>query len=130
VDSASRDGWISSFNQGTVTRLSTIGDTVAVIGGFTTPLGVAVDARRGRIWVADPGARGVVALRLDNSVEFRVAELGDAGDVSVDAATGDAWVVLRATGELARVSPPSAGGAIRRLGGLHGPFSISVDPGP
>ena len=94
---------------------------------FTSPLGVAVDARRGRIWIADPGAGSVIALRRDGSEEFRVTGLADAGELAVDLGTGEAWVVLGDPGELARISP--AGVLLRVLGGFRSPIAVSVDPG-
>jgi DNA-binding beta-propeller fold protein YncE len=127
VDSATRDGWITSYAAGAVTRIGISGQPVQTFTGFTSPLGVAVDARRGRIWIADPGAGEVVALRRDGSVEFRVAALPDVGEISVDPGTGEAWAVLGDAGELARISP--AGTLLRRMGGLNAPYSVSVDPG-
>jgi DNA-binding beta-propeller fold protein YncE len=127
VDSATRDGWITSFTYRTVTQMSLSGQLLNTVTGFTSPLGVAVDARRGRIWIADPGAGQVVALRRDATIEFRVDGLPDAGELSVDIGTGEVWAVLRNSGELARIS--SAGVVLRRMGGLVGPFSVSVDPG-
>jgi DNA-binding beta-propeller fold protein YncE len=88
---------------------------------------VAVDARRGRIWIADPTAGRVTALYRDGVEEFRVTGLPDAGELAVDPATGEAWAVLGVTGSVARISP---GGAILRVqGGLRVPIAIAVDPG-
>src|SRR5262249_7980037 len=95
--------------------------------GFHSPLGVAVDPRRGRIWVADPGAGQVIALNRDGSEAFRVTALADAGELSVDLRTGDAWVVLASSGQLVRISP--AGLAVRRQAGFRTPIAVSVDAG-
>jgi DNA-binding beta-propeller fold protein YncE len=95
--------------------------------GFTAPLGVAVDGRRGRIWVADPRASRVTALRRDGTEEFRVSNLTDAGELAVDPTTGEAWVVLGATGSTARLSP--AGVVLRVQGGFDFPYAIGIDPG-
>jgi DNA-binding beta-propeller fold protein YncE len=127
VDSVTREGWVTSYETGTVTQWSRFGDRLLTLTAFNSPLGVAVDARRGRIWIADPGDGAVIALRRDGSEEFRVTGLVDAGDLSVDLGTGDAWVVLADPGQLARVS---AGGVLlRRLVGLRTPIAVSVDPG-
>lgn len=127
VDSLTREGWITSYENGTVTHLAFNGSPFPPVTGFTSPLGVAVDSRRGRIWIADPGASRVVALQRDGSQEFQVTGLSDAGELSVDLATGDAWVVLGRPGELVRISP--AGVVLRRLGGFRSPIAVSVDPG-
>ncbi len=127
VDSTTRDGWITSYANGTVTHLSFTGSPLPTATGFTSPLGVAVDARRGRIWIADPGAARVVALQRDGSQEFQVTGLSDAGELAVDPATGDAWVVLGRPGELVHIS--AAGVVLRRLGGFRSPIAVSVDPG-
>jgi streptogramin lyase len=127
VDSTTREGWVTSYANGTVTRLSLSGQPRATLTGFTSPLGVAVDARRGRIWIADPGAASVVALHRDGSEEFRVTGLDDAGELAVDLGTGEAWVVLGDPGELARISP--AGVLLRVLGGFRSPIAVSIDPG-
>jgi DNA-binding beta-propeller fold protein YncE len=127
VDSTTREGWITSYSNGTVTHLSSLGTPLPATTGFTSPLGVAMDPRRGRIWIADPGAARVVALRRDGSEEFRVNGLSDAGELAVDLRTGDAWVVLGRPGELVRISP--TGAVLRRLGGFISPIAVSVDAG-
>jgi streptogramin lyase len=127
VDSTTREGWITSYANGTVTQLSPSGQLLVTVAGFTAPLGVAVDARRGRIWIADPGAGSVVALGRDGSEEFRVTGLGDAGELAVDLGTGEAWVVLRDPGQLARISP--SGVLLRVMAGFGSPIAVSVDPG-
>lgn len=126
VDSTTQEAWVTSYGGGTVTHLSPGGDPLGTPTGFRTPLGVAVDARRGRIWIADPGAGQVIALRRDESEEFRVTGLTDAGELAVDPRTGDAWVVLAVPGQLARISTD---GQVRRMGGLHTPIAVAVDPG-
>jgi DNA-binding beta-propeller fold protein YncE len=127
VDSVTHEGWVTSFTQGIVTRVSPNGQVLGTFTGFTAPLGVAVDGRRGRIWVADPRASRVTALRRDGTEEFRVSNLTDAGELAVDPTTGEAWVVLGATGSTARLSP--AGVVLRVQGGFDFPYAIGIDPG-
>lgn len=127
VDSTSREGWVTSYERGTVSRFSLDGQPLGPISGFRSPLGVAADPRRGRVWVADPGAGQVIALTSDGSEEFRVTGLTDAGELSIDEGTGDAWVVLGYPGSLARISP--TGTVTRVLGGFQSPIAVSVDPG-
>lgn len=127
VDATTRDGWITSYTNGTVTHLSVSGQPLPSPTGFVSPLGIAVDAPRGRIWIADPGAGRVVALRRDGSEEFRLSGLDDAGELGVDLASGDAWVVLGDPGQLVRISPD---GVLQRvMTGLRSPIAVSVDPG-
>lgn len=127
VDSTTREGWVTSYSNGTVTHLSPTGQPLGTLTGFVSPLGVAVDPRRGRIWIADPGAGRVIALRRDESEEFRLTGLQDAGELGVDLVTGDAWVVLGDPGQLARIS--SVGGLVRVMSGLRSPIAVSIDPG-
>ncbi len=127
VDSTMREGWVTSYARGTVTRLALSGQPLGTLSGFRSPVGVAVDARRDRVWIADPGAGQVIALGRDGVVQFRVTGLADAGELAVDVGTGEAWVVLAYAGTVARISP--AGSVIRTLGGFRSPIAISVDPG-
>ena len=127
VDSTTREGWVTSYERGTVSRFSLTGQPLGPISGFRSPFGVAADGRRGRIWIADPEAGQVIALDLDGNVEFRITDLADAGEVAVDLATGDAWVVLGYPGSLARISP--AGSVTRVQSGFQSPIAVSVDPG-
>ena len=129
VDSTTHDGWVTSSANGTVAHFSPTGQLLGTLTGFVSPLGVAIDHRRGRIWIADYGAGQVIAVGRDRPdvVEFRVAGLRDAGDLGVDLGTGEAWVVLGFSGALARLS--TAGAVIRTLPGFHSPFAVSVDPG-
>ena len=127
VDSTTHEGWVTSFETGTVTRVSPAGQVLGTFPDFVAPLGVAVDSNRGRIWIADPYAGRVIARGRDGQEEFSVAGLSDAGELSVDPATGEAWVVLGAPGSVARISP--TGAVLRIQGGFNYPFAIAVDPG-
>jgi DNA-binding beta-propeller fold protein YncE len=127
VDSTTREGWVTSFDQGTVTRISPAGAVLGTLHGFIAPLGVAVDTRRGLIWIADPYAGRVTALDRNGQEEFRVTGLDDAGELSVDPGTGEVWVALGAGGRVARIS--AAGVVLREQRGFRTPISISVDPG-
>ena len=127
VDSLTHEGWVTSFEAGVVTRVSPAGVVLDTFSGFVAPLGVAVDSNRGLVWVADPYAGRVVALRRDGQTAFQVNRLTDAGELSVDAATGEAWVALGSPGSIARVSP--TGTILRTQGGFVFPFAIAVDPG-
>lgn len=127
VDSTTHEGWVTSYDLGTVTRVSPAGQVLGTFSGFVAPLGVAVDPHRGRIWIADPYASRVTALYRDGQEAFRVNGLNDAGELSIDPATGEAWVVLGATGSVVRISP--TGTIIRTQKGFRFPFAISVDPG-
>lgn len=127
VDSTTREGWVTSFDQGTVSRISPAGNVLDTFSGFNAPLGVAIDHRRGRIWIADPFAGRVTALDRTGQEEFHVSGLEDAGELSVDLRTGEVWAALGAAGSVARISP--TGVVLRQLRGLRTPIAISVDPG-
>ena len=53
VDSSTREVWVTSFTRRNVVRLSPAGTVLDTVVGFQGPIGIAVDPRRGRIWVAD-----------------------------------------------------------------------------
>lgn len=127
VDSLTREGWVTSFSTGAVYRLSPGGvrlDSLTTLGG---PIGVAVDARRGRIWVCDAFADRLVALRRDATIEFIVNGLPEVREAAVDLRTGEAWATVPAAGKVVRVS--AAGAIIEQVSGLVDPISIALDPG-
>jgi DNA-binding beta-propeller fold protein YncE len=127
VDSTTQEAWVTSFEDATVTHVSPGGQVLGTYQNFVAPLGVAVDSPRDLIWIADPYAARVTALHRDGQEAFHVTGLTDAGELSVDAATGEAWVVLGTIGSVLRISP--SGTILRSQGGFHSPFAISVDPG-
>ena len=127
VDSTTQEAWVTSFEDATVSRISPSGQVLDTFRNFVAPLGVAVDSPRDRIWIADPRAGRVVVLHRDGQEAFRVTGLTDAGELSIDAATGEAWVVLGVIGSVVRISP--TGTILRSQGGFRFPFAISVDPG-
>ncbi|MGH7731176.1 MAG: hypothetical protein ACRENJ_08005 [Candidatus Eiseniibacteriota bacterium] len=127
VDSTTHEGWVTSFETGTVTRVSPGGQVLGTFPDFVAPLGVAVDWNRGRIWIADPYAGRVIALERSGQEAFHLNGLSDAGELSVDPATGEVWVALGAPGSIARISP--TGTILRIQQGFDFPFAISVDPG-
>lgn len=127
IDSTTREGWVTSFTDGAVYRLSAVGvrlDSLTSLGG---PIGVAVDPRRGRIWVCDALAGRLVALRRDATVEFQVTGLTEVREVAVDLATGDAWATLPPEGRVVRVGPD--GTVLAQATGLIDPAAIAIDPG-
>lgn len=127
VDSTTREAWVTSFTRAVVVRVSggttfpTPRDTVS---GFQGPIGIAVDFRRGRIWVADALAGQVVALRRDGSVEFRVSGLSEVRSIAVDVQSGEAWCTVPGIGQVARLSP--TGALIDAAGGLSRPDGIGL----
>lgn len=128
IDSLTRRAWVTSFERGTLTRVppsfTVVEDTIP---GFQGPVGVAVDARRGRIWVADQLAGQLVALDRNGTVQFKVSSLPSVTDVAVDQETGEVWAVLPNRGELVHLS--SGGLILSRLAAFAQPFGVAVDPG-
>ena len=105
--------------------LATGGTALDTITACAGPVGIAVDATRRRIWVADSGVDRVVALAPDGTVQFVITGQAEAREIALDEATGEAWVTLAAAGAVARLSP--AGVEILRTGGLGGPWGIALD---
>ena len=128
TDSVAQRIWVTSFTDGHVYRVSPLETVELDLTGFQGPIGVAVDSRRGRIWVAEAlGNRVAVLDRLGGGVLFRVGGLAEVRDVAVDLATGEGWVVAPGSNEVVRISP--AGVVLQRLGGISSPYGIAFDPG-
>lgn len=127
IDSTTRSGWVTSFTDGSVYRLSPAGARLDSLTSLAGPIGIAVDPRRGRIWVCDAIAGRLVALRRDATVEFEVTGLPEVREVAIDLVTGDAWVTVPPQGRVVRVSP--AGQVLAEATGLVDPAAIVIDPG-
>jgi DNA-binding beta-propeller fold protein YncE len=128
VDSVTHEGWVTSFLASKVYRIGASGALLDSVTSVSGPIGVQVDARRGRIWICDALGDALVAVRRDATVEFRVTGLPEVGEVDVDLRTGNAWASVPATGTVARISP--GGQVLGQVTGLVGPASIAIDPGP
>ena len=86
-----------------------------------------MDARRGRIWVADAVAGRVIGLDRAGAVQVLVGGLPQARDVAVDLETGDVWVTVTGRGEVARLS--TTGVVLQRLDAFAQPLGIAVSNG-
>src|SRR5262249_54281883 len=53
IDSLTGNGWVTSLESGLLVRIRSDGGAVDTVRGLAGPIGVAVDGRRGAIWVAD-----------------------------------------------------------------------------
>jgi len=128
IDSVTRRAWVTSFQGRTLVRVPPAFNAVeATIPGFQGPIGVAVDAYRGRIWVADYLAGQLVALDRNGTVQFRVSGMNAVRDVAVDQDTGDVWAVCPDRGELVHLT--TAGVIRNRLTVFGQPLGVAVDPG-
>jgi hypothetical protein len=127
VDSLTGDAWATSVARREVRRFSASGAELAHVE-FGSPVGIAVDWRRRRVWVADRYGGTLTALHVSGDVE-RVFEIGgEPFDVAVDLATGNVWVVLQAARELRCYAPDGAERS--RVGGFASPAAVALDPGP
>jgi DNA-binding beta-propeller fold protein YncE len=127
VDSTSRHGWVTSFVNGHVVRVSNTGALVDTLTSVDGPIGIAIDARRDRVWVADALGNRLVVYRRAGTEAFRIDGLPGVRDVSIEPRSGEAWAVCPTSGEVVRLS--SDGAILARVGGLIEPYGISVDPG-
>ena len=124
TDSSNGEAWVTSFETGTLLHVSPALATLHTITSLSGPVGVAVDHRRGRIWVADPVASQVIAFNSNDGIEqFRVHGLVGARDVAVELASGEAWVTR--DGAITRVSPTGVVGTSSRL--LSAPVAVGLD---
>jgi DNA-binding beta-propeller fold protein YncE len=130
MDSVGHRAWVTSFEGGRVVRIAPSGAVdLTVPFRFAGPIGIAVDDRRDRVWVADALASEVVVLnRLGGGVLFRVPAMAEVRDLALDLDSGEAWAVLPAAGQVVRLSP--SGQVLMRLSDLGEPFGIALDPGP
>jgi DNA-binding beta-propeller fold protein YncE len=128
IDSVTRRCWVTSFESRTLYKVppsfTAIEDTVTAFQG---PMGVAVDVRLGRIWVADAVAGQLVALDRNGTVLFKVLGMTSVREIAVDRESGDVWAVMPERGEVARVT--SAGLVKSRLAAFTEPLAVAVDPG-
>jgi DNA-binding beta-propeller fold protein YncE len=128
IDSVTRRCWVTSYESRTLYKVPPSLDGIeASVPAFQGPQGVAVDAVRGRIWVADAIAGELVALDRNGTVQFRVGAMTGVREIDVDRESGDVWAVLPGRGELVRVS--SAGQVLTRLHAFENPLGVAVDPG-
>jgi DNA-binding beta-propeller fold protein YncE len=118
---------VTSFDRGRVYRLGADGtllDSLALAG----PIGVSLDWRRRRAWIADAAGDAVVAVDMDTrQLALRVTGLHEPRDVAVDLASGEAWVAAFLDGAVVRLSP--AGVERARVSGFAGPYALALDPG-
>lgn len=126
VDSLTGDAWATSFSGQGAVHIDGTGQILGTVP-LSGPIGVAVDNRRGRIWVADARAGQVVSIRRSGTIEFRVGGLVETREVTVDLATGDAWVTAPGIHAVVRVS--ISGEVRERLTGFSDPYGIALDPG-
>lgn len=123
VDSANGGAWITSFEGHQLVHVDAAMIVRHTLTTFRGPVGVAVDPRAGRIWVADPVAAQVAEFDRNGNELVRVSGLTDARDLTVERASGEAWVAMRGT--VARISP--GGAVLTTTRGLSAPVAVALD---
>lgn len=128
IDTVSRFIWVTSLPTGRVYCLNEAAQAIDSLSIFTGPIGIAVDSRRRRVWVADAAGNRVIVLDAVTRTElFRVNGIGEPRDVDIDLRTGDAYVVAR--GERSVIHVSSTGAIVARLTGFSDPYEAGLDPG-
>lgn len=128
VDSVSKNAWVTSLARGRIHRLNEAAQPRDSLDYAQGPIGIAVDWRRDRVWVAD--AAGGAVLLIDASTRAllrRIPAIGEPREVSVDRVTGECWVVARGERAVYRFAPD--GRVLARVGGFTDPVDVRVDPG-
>ncbi|HEX7879548.1 MAG TPA: hypothetical protein VF720_09065, partial [Candidatus Eisenbacteria bacterium] len=96
--------WIGAANPSTIQLRSADLSTIASADtGFGDPEDIAVDPLTGALWIADSGSGRLFHRRRDGTVAT-IGGLSAPFSLSVDAATGDAFLADRARRTLFRVS--------------------------
>lgn len=127
VDSLTHDAWTTSFERGLAVRVNSAGFPTDTVTGLRGPIGVAVDSRRGAIWIADALANQVVVVDRGARIVRRIGGLAQAREIALDLATGNAWVVTPGDGRVVVLSPE--GVEIDSQAGFESPYDIALDPG-
>lgn len=128
IDSVTRFVWVTSLPKGRVYRLNEAAQVLDSLSAGAGPIGIAIDPRRRRVWVADAAGDQVIVFDADSRSEvFRVTGLGEPRDVDIDLATGDAYVVARAERSVLHLS--ASGAIVARRSGFSDPYEVGLDPG-
>lgn len=119
--------WVADTGNGRLERFTASGALAQVVGGFTSPTGLAVGPDDA-VYVADAGAEKVVKLLADGTVDPAFAQGTWPGirDVAVDP-RGDNAYVVDSSGRLQSIDPLSGAALAILEQGLNGPASVAVD---
>ncbi len=128
VDSISRNAWVTSLETGRIHRLNELAQPRDSLTYARGPIGIAVDWRRDRVWVADAAGDAVLLIQASTRALLRrVPAIGEPRDVSVDLTNGECWVVARSEQAVYRFAPD--GRVLTRIGGFSDPVEVKVDAG-
>jgi streptogramin lyase len=128
VDSLTRSAWVTSFTSRQVVRVMADAQPRDTLGGFSGPIGISIDARRGRIWIADAAANRIVVLDRAGNELFRVPNLSEVREIAIDLATGEAWATCPGEGALVHVS--ADGVVLLSLRGMSEPYDVVIERFP
>jgi len=104
IDEPNDGIWIGAANPSTIQLRSADLSTIAAADtGFGDPEDIAVDPLTGSLWIADSGSGRLFHRRRDGTVAV-LGGLSAPFSLSIDAATGDAFLADRARRTLFRVS--------------------------
>lgn len=128
VDSVSKNAWVTSLAHGRIYRMNELAQLRDSLSYARGPIGIAVDWRRDRVWVADAVGDAVLLIEASTRALLRrIPALSEPRDVSVDLVTGECWVAARGEGAVYRLAPD--GRVLTRIGGFTDPTEVRVDPG-
>jgi len=128
VDSVSKNAWVTSLARGRIHRLNELAQPRDSLTFAAGPIGIAVDWRRDRVWVADAVGGAVLLIEASSRTLLRrIPGIAEPRDVAVDLTTGECWVAARGEGAVLRLAPD---GALRsRVGGFSDVVEVRIDPG-
>lgn len=126
VDRQSHTAWVCDNGNNRVTRLNTIGQTVAPVlpTAFFDPIAVALDRHDQSIWVCEGIGNRVRRFDSDGAPLWGTA-FAAPSRVAVDSVTQVGWVTSLTQRRLVRFTP--AGAPFDTVDGIAGPIGVAVD---
>lgn len=128
VDSVSKNAWVTSLDRGRIHRLNELAQPRDSLAFASGPIGIAVDWRRDRVWVADAVGDAVLIIEASTRTLLRrIPGIAEPRDVAVDLTTGECWVAARGEGAVVRLA--ADGRVLARVGGFVDVVEVRLDPG-
>lgn len=125
-DAARRSLWIADSRRGRLLHRRASGE-ITVLGGFTLPISVAIDAATGDAFLIDRARRSLFRVDADaDTVLWVRAGFGGLYQALADPIRGGVWVSDNLAGTVTRVD--DNGSIVRVIRGWEAPTGLALDP--